>query len=224
MLKSLLRFARQSPVESLELDLNILIREEVRLLERTTFARIRLVMDLASEVHPILGDANALSHAIMNLCVNAVDAMADNGTLTLRTLNQGNEWVEVQVADTGIGMTKGILEKAMDPFFTTKEVGKGTGLGLSIVYSTVKSHRGTMEIQSEPGQGTRITLRFPAHAARSQAAEPAVETSSESPHAALKVLLVDDDELIQSSMQTILQTLGHTVIVSPSGEEALVED
>ncbi len=222
MLKSLLRFARQSPVESLELDLNALIREEVRLLERTTLARVRLVMDLAFDLHPILGDASALSHALMNLCVNAVDAMSDNGTLTLRTLNQGNKWVELQVEDTGIGMTKGILEKAMDPFFTTKEVGKGTGLGLSIVYSTVKSHQGEMEMQSEPGQGTRITLRFPTHVAQSQAPEFADETSSGSPRAAMKVLLVDDDELIQSSMQTILQTLGHTVLVSPSGEEALL--
>jgi two-component system cell cycle sensor histidine kinase/response regulator CckA len=221
MLKSLLRFARQSPVESLALDLNTLIREEVRLLERTTLARVRLVMDLASDLQPMLGDASALSHAIMNLCVNAVDAMPDNGTLTLRTLNQGSEWVEVWVEDTGIGMTKGILEKAMDPFFTTKEVGKGTGLGLSIVYSTVKSHQGQMELKSEPGEGTQITLRFPAYAAQSQAPELLEETLSESPRAVRKVLLVDDDELIQSSMQTILQTLGHTVIVSLSGEEAL---
>jgi CheY-like chemotaxis protein len=148
--------------------------------------------------------------------------MPENGTLTLRTLNKGLEWVEVKVEDTGTGMTKGILEKALDPFFTTKAVGKGTGLGLSVVYSTVKSHQGQLELQSEPGQGTQVTLRFPACAAQSQTSEPADESAFVSRQAALKVLLVDDDELIQSSMQTILQTLGHFVSVAPSGEEALL--
>jgi PAS domain S-box-containing protein len=221
MLKSLLSFARQSSSDLRALDLNTILREEVRLLERTTLAKVHLVLDLAPDLWPIQGDASALTHGFMNLCVNAVDAMAENGTLTLRTRNHGPDWIEVQVEDTGLGMAKEVLERAMDPFFTTKEVGKGTGLGLSIVYRTVKAHQGELEIQSEPGRGTCVRIRFPA----SEADPGTGKTSraSETGHAlaSLKVLLVDDDELIQSSVQTILELLGHQATPALCGEEAL---
>ncbi len=105
-----------------------------------------------------------MTHALMNLMVNSVDAMPPNGRLTLQTRNLDGGWVEVSVADTGSGMTKAVLDRALEPFFTTKPVGKGTGLGLSMVYSTVKAHKGRMEIQSEPDQGTCVKLRFPAGA------------------------------------------------------------
>ena len=222
MVQSLLRFARQSRMEEQDLDLNTLLREEVRLLERTTLSQVQLAMDLAPDLLPVRGDASALTHAIMNLCVNAVDAMPASGTLTLRTRNIATEWVEVLVEDTGIGMPKEILDKAMDPFFTTKGVGKGTGLGLSIVYSTVKAHRGQVELWSEPGQGTRVTLRFPACAS---ASESTLIEATGNPAAAaepLSVLVVDDDELIQSSMQSVLEVLGHGSVAASSGEEALL--
>jgi signal transduction histidine kinase len=146
MVHGLLAYARQSPAESHQLNLNIVLEGVMRLLERTTLSKIRLITHFGSDLHPILGDAAALTHAFMNLCVNAVDAMPESGTLTLRTRNMANDWIEVLVEDTGTGMPKEVLEKAMDPFFTTKEVGKGTGLGLSTVCSTVKAHQGTMEI------------------------------------------------------------------------------
>jgi len=157
----------------------------------------------------------------MNLCMNAVDAMTEHGTLTLRTRNHGPDWIEVQVEDTGQGMAKEVLERALDPFFTTKEVGKGTGLGLSIVYRTVKAHQGELEIQSEPGRGTCVRIRFPAcETAPGTGKTPrASETGPAS--ASLKVLLVDDDELIQSSIQAILELLGHQATPALSGEEAL---
>jgi len=224
MVKSLLSFARQSPAESNKLDMNAILREQVSLLERTTLAKIRLQMDLETELRPILGDASALTHAFMNLCVNAVDAMAENGTLTLHTRNVDNDWIEVVVEDNGAGMPKEVLEKAMEPFFTTKETGKGTGLGLSMVFSTVKAHRGQMAIESESGKGTRVMLRFPAceQEAPVQVAEPAVANATLPPQGSLKVLVVDDDDLIQSSIQAILEVLGHTAVTrAPSGEEAL---
>ena len=223
MLKSLLSFARQNTTEVRELDLNAILREEVRLLERTTLAKVRLVMDLATDLRPIMGDAGALTHAFMNLSVNAVDAMPEKGTLTLRTRNLPDGWVEVQVEDTGMGMPKEVLEKALDPFFTTKEIGKGTGLGLSIVYSTVKAHHGQMELQSEPGCGTCVTLRFPASMAPAQPAEPSGAYRILAPRGSLNLLLVDDDELIQSSMQGILEHLGHQITIAPSGEEAIAK-
>ncbi len=222
MVKSLLSFARQSPAEERELDMNEILREEVRLLERTTLSKVRLEMDLAPELRPIRGDASALTHAFMNLCVNAVDAMTEQGTLTLRTRNGDSDWIEVTVEDTGTGMPREVLEKALDPFFTTKAQGKGTGLGLSMVYSTVKAHRGELDIQSEPGLGTRVRLRFPACAV-AKSPEPAAAPGSESSRGALKVLLVDDDELIQSSVQAILEVLGHGVTAVFRGEEALAQ-
>jgi PAS domain S-box-containing protein len=221
MLKSLLSFARQNSSDLRALDLNAILREEVHLLERTTFAKVRLVMDLAPDLRPMRGDASALTHGFMNLCLNAVDAMVENGTLTLRTRNQGPDWIEVQVEDTGQGMAKEVLERALDPFFTTKEVGKGTGLGLSIVYRTVQAHRGEMEIHSEPGRGTCVQIRFPACEAGPATWDPPEGSETRPALASLKVLLVDDDELIQSSTQAILELLGHQATPARSGEEAL---
>ena len=223
MVRSLLTFARKSPAETFQLDMNAVLQEQVHLLESTTFSKIRLVMDLGPDLRPISGDVNALTHALMNLCVNAVDAMPDNGTLTFRTRNVDNDWIEVMVEDTGTGMPKEVLEKAMDPFYTTKEIGKGTGLGLSIVYRTVKAHQGQMEILSEPGQGTRVRIRFPACEISHPTTAPSEIDQTLSPLLVMKVLLVDDDELIQSSMQTILEVLGHTVTTARSGEEALAK-
>jgi len=224
MVQSLLSFARQKPAESQELDLNAILREQITLLERTTLARVRLEIDLEAKLWHILGDASALVHAFMNLCVNAVDAMPENGTLTLHTRNVDNDWIEVVVEDNGSGMSKEVLEKAMEPFYTTKETGKGTGLGLSMVFSTVKAHRGQIAIDSEPGMGTRVMMRFPAckQDTPAQAAAPAVTETSLAPHGTMKVLLIDDDDLIQSSIQAILEVLGHTAVVTAqSGEEAL---
>jgi len=129
VVKGMLNFARQSPAEDREIDVNAVLREEVRLLERTTLSKVRLEMDLAPDLRAIRGDASALTHAFMNLCVNAVDALPENGTLALRTRNVDKDWIEVQVEDSGTGMGKEVLERALDPFFTTKEQGKGTGLG-----------------------------------------------------------------------------------------------
>jgi PAS domain S-box-containing protein len=221
LIRSLLGFARQGLAEERELDLNALVQDEVRLLERTTLARVRLEMELAADLRPMRGDPSALTHLLMNLCVNAVDAMPENGILTLRTRNLDGGWVEVQVEDTGSGMSKEVLDKALDPFFTTKDQGKGTGLGLSIAYSTVVAHHGQMEILSEPDQGTQVILRFPACEPRLLAPRAASATMLQPADISLKVLLVDDDELIQSSMQAMLEALGHDVTAVLSGEEAL---
>ena len=178
-------------------------------------------MNLSPDLHPILGDASALTHAFMNLCVNAVDAMPEDGTLTLQTRNLEGPWVEVLVADTGTGMSRDVMDKALDPFFTTKEVGKGTGLGLSIVYRTVKAHQGELELLSEPGLGTQVKLRFPVSRGTSLVAPTPVGRSSVALLAGLKVLLIDDDDLIQYSLREVIEALGCQVQSAYSGEEAL---
>ncbi len=222
MVKRLLRFAHQSPAEARELDLNAILREEMHLLEHTTLAKVHLVEDLAPNLWTIQGDVSALTHAVMNLCVNAVDAMSEGGTLTLRTRNGEDNSVEVVVEDNGCGMTRDVLDRALDPFFTTKEQGKGTGLGLSMVYSTVKAHHGELELESESGKGTRVRLRFPASpASAGNALVPSV-SKVEPASQALHVLLVDDDELIRTSMEAVLEVLGHRVITASSGEQALL--
>lgn len=221
MVKSLLSFARQSPVENNKLDMNAILKEQVSLLEQTTLAKVHLELDLEPELRPILGDASALTNSFMNLCVNAVDAMPGNGTLTLHTCNVDNDWIEVTVEDNGMGMSKEVLGRAIEPFFTTKETGKGTGLGLSMVFSTVRSHQGQMAIESEPGKGTRVKLRFPACMRDREVITPAVFEVMLPSHGSLKVLVVDDDGLVRSSIQAILEVLSHTAITAQSGEEAL---
>jgi CheY-like chemotaxis protein len=128
--------------------------------------------------------------------------------------------VEVLVEDTGCGMPQEVLARALDPFFTTKEVGKGTGLGLSMVYSTVKAHRGRLELQSEPGLGTRVRLCFPATESRKRDPEPRAARPASSGKA-LHVLLVDDDDLVLKSSRMLVEVLGHLVTSRPCGEEAL---
>ena len=220
MVKSLLNFARQSPAEVLDVDLNQVLREDVTLLERTTFAHIQLKLDLEERLPHIQGDPGNLAHAIMNLCVNAVDAMASDGTLTLRTRRTAAGRVQVQVQDTGCGMSPEVLKRAMEPFYTTKEVGKGTGLGLAMVFSIMQAHQGTLDLESEPGRGTVVTLEFPA-SAQPAAPLPAARKGQPRDTAHLQVLLVDDDELIRSSTRILLEALGHGVTAVDSGEEAL---
>jgi len=202
-------------------DLNILIQEEVLLLERTTLGRVRCTTELAPQLPLIRGDASALVHAVMNLCLNAVDAMPEGGELRLRTRPGRGGWVELDVEDTGTGMPREVLERAMDPFFTTKPPDKGTGLGLSIVYSTVNAHQGTMDLHSEPGQGTRVTLRFPAiDFTAVDEAPPPLGGPGETARP-MDILLVDDDELIRATLEPVIRCLGHRITLASSGEEAL---
>ncbi|WP_306600871.1 PocR ligand-binding domain-containing protein [Geothrix sp. 21YS21S-2] len=220
MVRGLLDFARARPAEERELDLNELLHEEVALLERSTLSRVDLRLDLDPALRGIRGDPGALVHLLMNLCVNAVDAMGDAGTLTLRTRNADNDWVEVVVEDTGCGMSPEVLARATDPFFTTKDVGKGTGLGLAMVFRTVKAHRGQLDIQSEPGAGTQVRIRLPASAAAPGRPEPAAPRPA-GDAAPMNVLVVDDDELIRCTMQVLLELLGTCPSTASTGEEAL---
>ncbi len=221
LVRRLLDFARQDLTENKVVDLNILIQEEVQLLERTTLGRVQCITELAPDLPFIRGDSSALVHAVMNLCLNAVDAMPEGGELHLRTRPGSPGWVELEVEDTGTGMPLEVLERAMDPFFTTKPPDKGTGLGLSIVYSTVNAHQGTMELHSEPGQGTRVTLRFPTidFTATEDVLPPkGVSGGFCRP---MDVLLVDDDELIRATLEPVIRCLGHRVTLASSGESAL---
>ena len=224
MVKGLLSFARQGAAEELELDLNALLREGAQLLAQTTLGQVRIELDLAPGLELIRGDAAALSHAFMNLFVNAIHAMGGKGLLILSSRNLDEHWLEVQVVDTGLGMTPEVAERAFDPFFTTKAPGQGTGLGLAIVYNTIKAHQGLIELDSHPGAGTRVVMRFPTAPAAIRLQEPAAEPPEAIPGpAVLDVLLVDDDEYVREAMGSILELLGHRFRAVASGEAGLAE-
>ncbi|BDU73811.1 PAS domain S-box protein [Mesoterricola silvestris] len=219
--KSLLYFARKGLEEERPLDLNALVADITQLLAHTTLKRVAPVMALEEGLPSVMGDAGALSHAIMNLCVNAVDAMERGGTLTLRTRREPGGGVSLAVEDTGSGMPPEVLRKAMEPFFTTKPMGKGTGLGLSMVFGTMKAHGGALDLRSAPGEGTSATLHFPASRVL-EAPSEGIQAVPAAPGARpLSILLVDDDELIREAVGPMLEVLGHRVSLAPGGTEAL---
>ena len=156
MVRGLLGFARENLPVKKEVNLNAVVTDAVLLLERTTPQKVTLLVELEPALYRLNGDQAAWAHALMNVCVNAVDAMPDGGTLTIRTMNGPDSSVLLDVVDTGFGMSPEVRNKALDPFFTTKPMCHGTGLGLPIVFGTVKSHQGRLDIQSEPGQGTNL--------------------------------------------------------------------
>ncbi|WP_306602289.1 hybrid sensor histidine kinase/response regulator [Geothrix sp. 21YS21S-2] len=221
VVKGLLSFARAGVVENRLLNLNDVVREEIKLLERTTLVKVRFELDLDPALRPMKGDAGSFAQVFMNLCINAMDAMPENGTLVLRTRNLPEQRIEAVVEDNGSGMTREVLDRALDPFFTTKGVGKGTGLGLSMVYSTVKAHHGQLELQSEPGRGTRVRMTFPACAPAASAPVDGAEPRAAAAGPVLDVLLVEDDEFMMSTLQNVLEYLGHTFTAAACGEEAL---
>jgi hypothetical protein len=221
LVKGLTDFARKGVTDAAPMDLNSLVRQEADLMERTTFRKVAIQLDLQEPLPEIQGEPHALANALMNLCVNACDAMPDGGVLRLETrLLPGGATVEVVVQDNGEGMPPEVAARAMEPFFTTKPAGKGTGLGLAIVYGTVKSHGGTLSITSHPGAGTRVALRFPALTTQNLGPAPAPEPVAE-PAPRWRILLVDDEAQIRETVPALLEDLGHQVRVAAGGQEAL---
>ncbi len=221
VVKSLLYFARKDLAEDSPVDLNALVQEMGQLLSYTTLKRIHLEMELAEGLDPLRGDAGALSHALLNLCVNACDAMPGGGTLRLRTEPLPTGGVRIRVQDTGAGMDPEVLAHCQEPFFTTKPKGQGTGLGLSMVHSTMRAHGGTLVLSSDPGQGTEAILDFPPdRMLRAAPGHAPLEAAPQTP-AGLHILLVDDDPLIRESVQSVLELLNHHVTEAPGGTEAL---
>ena len=226
MVRGLLGYVRTGPRHLERVDLNAVLEEEAQLLERTTLSKVTLILELQAGLPPVWGDAAALSHTIMNLCVNAVDAMPEAGTLAIRSRNGEPGWVELQIQDSGTGMPREVLDRALEPFYTTKGHGKGTGLGLAMVDATMKAHQGQLVIESEPGRGTLIKLRFPVVAEPAAEAGPVQggEAGAAGPGTtpgALRVLLVDPDELVLEACSEALGMLGHPTTPAASLEKAL---
>ena len=221
LVRALTEFARKGLEEPHWFDLNDILRKEAELLGHARLRQSDLLLDLDPALPMFLGDASAMGSAIMNLGINALDAMVGGGTLRFQSRTLASGAIELTVSDTGQGMTPEVLARAMEPFYTTKPVGKGTGLGLARVYGTVKAHGGTLELQSEPGRGTTVRILLPADPAAPGAA--GAEPRASGAQRSLNILLVDDDELIQGSIQALLDVLGHATVAVNSGEAALVK-
>jgi PAS domain S-box-containing protein len=219
LVKGLAGFSRKELGVKQPVDPNELVRQEMALLERTLMKKYELRLDLEEPLDPVLGESGLLGSALMNLCVNAVDAMPDGGTLTLRTRRIEGDFILIEVEDTGEGMTPEVLQKATEPFFTTKPQGKGTGLGLATAFNTVRSHGGTLSLLSQPGLGTRARMKLPA----TRAGQPDQPTLAAQDVAfpAHSILLVDDDDLVRGAVAGMIGLLGPRVETAASGAAAL---
>src|SRR5450432_2470239 len=207
--------------------------ESARLMRPTLGEHVEIEAVLKDQVWTALVDPGQLSSALLNLAINARDAMPDGGKLTLETGNvtfdqeyaaangdvEAGDYVMIAVSDTGTGIPEAIRERVFDPFFSTKGVGKGTGLGLSMVYGFVKQSGGHIKLYSEEGHGSTFKLYLPqAQAAPEQVAEPS-STAMEGGHET--ILVVEDDPLVRSYVNTQLQSLGYTTLSAANGLEAL---
>jgi CheY-like chemotaxis protein/two-component sensor histidine kinase len=224
----LLAFARQQDLRAVSVDLRALIEGMVDLLERSLGPRVELRLDIPQGLPPARIDANQLELAILNLAINARDAMPDGGRIDIKVTEYQakrdqalapGKYLRLSVADTGSGMSPQILKRAIEPFFSTKQVGKGTGLGLSMVHGLAVQLGGTLQLTSAVGKGTCATLVLPV-------ATVAPETESPAPVAEkikrkAVILFVDDDPLIAMSTVEMLEDLGHRVIGANSGQHAL---
>jgi len=224
LVAQLLAFARQDHPQSETIDLNEVVREAERMLGRTIGENIRLEVDLEESLQGVRIDPVEASQILMNLAVNARDAMPTGGTLSLST-SSGPEGahpggsVVLTVTDTGAGMDEETQQSIFEPFFTTKPVGSGTGLGLSTVFGIVNKAGGHIDVESEPGRGTRITIVWPgAGPVRSVPSQPAETTSL---NVSATILVVEDEDGVRRVAKRILEAAGYEVRLATNGKEAI---
>ncbi len=234
LVRQLLTFGRGAEGEKRSLAIGTVIREMVTIAEQTFPRNIQISAAIAEGIPPILADATQVHQVLLNLCVNARDAMPNGGLLSLSAENvhldgtfaaatpgaKEGDYVRLNVTDTGTGMTPEIINKIFNPFFTTKEPGKGTGLGLATVMGLVKSHGGFLTLRSEPGKGTTFQVYFPAVSKTDTATPFAQVVALPAGHGEL-ILVVDDEENIRDIIRGMLIQQGYTVIVAEDGIDGI---
>jgi len=231
---NLLAFARKQPLKPVEIDVNALVNEVGKLLSPTLGRQIEIKTALSGAVWPALVDPGQLSSALVNLAINARDAMPDGGTLMFATSNVGlsqrdaatcgvdraGDYVVIEVSDTGTGIPEAIRDKIYDPFFSTKETGRGSGLGLSMVFGFAKQSGGNIEVHSEEGHGTSFRIYLPKADAEAVAAAPSADHPP-SPGGAETILCVEDDASVRGYVIIQLESLGYKTIAASNAAEAL---
>ncbi len=218
LVRQLLAFSRADVVEARSVDLNDAVTAVRRMLARLLRENIELRLELAPEQPKILADPGQLEQVLLNLAVNARDAMPSGGALTIRTRADAST-VTLDVSDTGVGMDDHTRERIFNPFFTTKAPGEGTGLGLSTVYGIVTSGGGEIEVDSKLGAGTTFRLTFPRSA--DQVAEEAPAARGLVRGSGERILLVEDEEMVRAVTAELLSRAGYSVVAANDGEEAL---
>ncbi len=234
LVRQLLMFARKAHVEMEHFDIHGCINQAVSMLEHTIDKRIEIITDFCIEDSMIMGDQSQIENMLLNIGVNARDAMPDGGILTFATemvtldkkafadhsfkVKKG-EYIKITVKDTGIGMDDDIRKKVFEPFFTTKEIGKGTGLGLASVYGSVKQHNGYITVQSEPGNGSQFKIYLPL--SESAGKEEEGEDKSELIHGEGTVLVVEDEDIMREAASDMLTGLGYKVMSFTNGFKAV---
>lgn len=232
----LLAFARRQPLRPEPVDLNLLARGMAELVRRSVGEDVTLRLDLAEDLWPAWADPHQVESGILNLAVNARDAMPDGGTLTIATGTrqlapaqatahevEPGDYVMLCVTDTGIGMSADVLARAVEPFFTTKPVGHGTGLGLSQLYGFARQSGGFLSLDSREGAGTRVTLHLPRYRgpARAVTERPSTSSPADIASSPYRLLLVEDEVLIRLVLAEALTAQGHEVHQAGNADEAM---
>jgi PAS domain S-box-containing protein len=234
MVKQVLSFARGSEGKRVILQPKHLLRDVVKILKETFPKSINIQFNLPRDLRAINADPTQLNQVLMNLCVNARDAMPDGGSIMIRAENttvdenyaqmkleaHAGDFVRIAVADTGTGMGPDVVDRIFEPFFTTKEVGRGTGLGLSTALTILKSHGGFVNVRSELGKGTEIAVYFPISVDRQEQVGAVGVGELPCGHGEL-ILVVDDEESIRQITKSTLETFGYRVLVAADGAQAL---
>jgi two-component system cell cycle sensor histidine kinase/response regulator CckA len=229
--RQLLSFSRQTILQPRPLDLNAVVADTGRMLRRLIGADVQLTIRPGAALHAIKADPSQLDQAIVNLAVNARDAMPSGGALVIETANvelseayaaahlcRPGPHVMLAMSDTGCGMPPDVQARIFEPFFTTKEVSKGTGLGLSMVFGVIQQSQGSIEVESEPGRGTTFHLYFPAVAERPEAW---IETVGPDPRGGETILLVEDEGGVRELAARSLRSRGYHVLAAKDGVDAL---
>lgn len=236
LVRQLLTFARKTETVMESVLLNDSIQEVTKLIRGTFPKTIEIDTTLQPGLPPIVADATQMHQVLLNLCVNARDAMPKGGLLSIRSSTVpadrlaakfpkagGSQYVHLEVADTGIGMDEQTRQRIFDPFFTTKGPGKGTGLGLALVYSIIETHNGFIEVDSRPGRGSTFHIYLPIDERFGLSEETRQVMTAEIPGGTETILLVEDEEMLRNLAELVLSSKGYRVLSARDGEEGVAQ-
>ncbi|MFC1481217.1 ATP-binding protein [Candidatus Neomarinimicrobiota bacterium] len=235
LVQKMLFFASRGQSTKIHMDMHLLFGNFMTLLESSIDKRIDIEVELAADKSMIIGDPSQLENALLNLGINARDAMPEGGKLTFRSENitvgplssvgdladiEPGEYIVLSIQDSGIGIPKNLQERVFEPFFSTKEQGKGTGLGLAAVYGSIKEHSGELTLKSELGEGTLFTLYLPLAESQEATSAPP-ESGMFNIRAEGSVLVVDDEEMLRSTIEAMLKEIGFEVLLAENGRQGV---
>jgi len=235
LVSRLMTFSRRAATPPQAISPAEVVREVEKMMRPVIRENIELVVDAPAGLPPLFSDPGQIEQVLVNLCLNARDAIAEAGRITIslaarkfdsleaarQNLQGPGTYVLLSVADTGCGIPAEIREKIFEPFFTTKEVGKGTGLGLAMVYSLIKQNRGRIEVQSEPDKGAVFTIYLPAHTAKTTCDVVREDAPGGTPSGNERILMVEDDPNFADCIKNLLDMHGYTTVAATNGEDAL---